>query len=200
MTDDGYIKYLCNWTNKPISMPKEIFKNLNNWRTKLFDLSLIGVYENGVGFGNLSYKKEGDGIYITGTATGEKRILSSNDYSLVTEWSFEKNSVECSGKLKASSESLSHAAIYETNKKIKAAIHIHSMLLWKKHLKKLPTTSLDVTYGTPEMAYAIHNLQKIQNYPDKGILIMGGHEEGIISYGKNLDEAGNILLNYFTNL
>ena len=30
---------------------------------------------------------------------------------------------------------------------------------------------------------------------NKKIIVMGGHKEEIISFGKTLDEAGNILLN-----
>jgi hypothetical protein len=32
----------------------------------------------------------------------------------------------------------------------------------------------------------------------KNIFVMGGHEEGIITFGRNLNEAGKTLLNHFS--
>ena len=47
------------------------------------------------------------------------------------------------------------------------------------------------------MAYEIMKLFRENQVTKKRILIMGGHKEGIISFGKNLEEAGNVLLDYF---
>jgi len=68
--------------------------------------------------------------------------------------------------------------------------------LWNKLINKIPTSSPDVEYGTPEMAFEIHRLFKETDLSAKQILVMGGHEEGIISFGENLDEAGDIIIGY----
>ena len=71
-------------------------------------------------------------------------------------------------------------------------------IMWKKLMYKFPTTNTKTAYGTPEMAGEIkrlfnnHNFNKTDN-----IIIMAGHEDGIISFGRNLEEAYNILLKYF---
>lgn len=51
--DEGYIKYQCHWTKQKSVTPEEIAA-LNQWRNKLYQLGLIGQYDNGIGFGNLS--------------------------------------------------------------------------------------------------------------------------------------------------
>ena len=59
----------------------------------------------------------------------------------------------------------------------------------------MPTTSSDVTYGTPEMAYEVMRLLKMKDRPSKQLLIMGGHEDGVLSYGNSLGQAATTLLN-----
>ena len=92
----------------------------------------------------------------------------------------------------ASSESMSHAVFYKHNKNIKAVIHIHASNLWIKHLDKLPTSSKLAAYGTPKMASSITKELK-QFSSNSGVLIMGGHSDGILAFGKDLDNAFSML-------
>ena len=69
--------------------------------------------------------------------------------------------------------------------------------MWEKLLNIVPTTPENIEFGTPEMAWEISRLFKKTDVKKKKIIVMGGHKEGIISFGKSLDEAGNILLKYF---
>lgn len=197
MMDEGYIKFRCNWSNTGISIPYTLIHPMTDWRKKLYDLSLIGMYDNGIGFGNISIRKNNGTFFITGSATGGKSKLLADDYALVTQWKFKENLLDCIGKTKASSESLTHAAIYESFKNIGAVIHIHNEHMWNYYLQKLPATSEEIQYGTPEMALAIQNLLKENINRAHGIFVMGGHREGIISFGKNMDEAGNRILDYY---
>lgn len=197
MSDEGYIKYQCRWNDSPIEIPGSTLDSLNTWRKKLYDYSLIGAYDNGIGFGNISVRNKNDSFFITGSATGGKSILNQDDYALVEAWQFESNQLICRGKTKASSESLTHAAIYESDIEIGAVIHVHSRLLWNQLLNKIPTTSATVEYGTPGMAWEIQRLLKDDNNRNTGIVAMGGHEEGILTFGRNIHEAGNKLLTYY---
>lgn len=197
--DEGYIKYCCHWENKAIELPDSTFQALNQWRNKFYQLGLIGIYSNGIGFGNISCIDENGDFYISGSATGGKHSLSASDYAKITSWNFEENELSCIGQTKASSESLSHAAIYESSDTIKAVIHIHSKKMWLENLTKLPTTKSDVAYGTPEMAYAIEDIASSAKPANKGIIVMGGHEEGILAYGQTLGEAGQFLLKNLTS-
>ena len=94
----------------------------------------------------------------------------------------------------ASSESLSHAVIYDCSPETNAVIHIHNMIIWKDHIHKLPTTSPDVLYGTIDMAKEIIRLFKKTDVGSIKKIIMGGHQEGLIAFGSSLDEAGRMTL------
>lgn len=197
MIDEGYVKYQCNWIVAEPVNPDDI-KDLNQWRKKLYELGLIGEYDNGIGFGNISIRySEPRQFIISGTHTGNLPSLSEQHYTRVTSFDVEQNSLTCEGPIAASSESLTHAVLYEANPTVNAIIHVHHPELWKKLLDKIPTSSRDCPYGTPEMAKEILRLFKQEHLIEKKILVMGGHEEGIISFGQNLEEAGNILLRYY---
>jgi len=193
---DGYIKFNCNWIKQEFN---EDITELNKWRNKLYSLNLIGMYENGIGFGNIS-KRDGKEFIITGSKTGGIKNLTKDHFTKVTNWDFNKNSLTCKGPIEASSESLTHAAVYTSNSNINAVIHVHNLNLWKKLIYKIPTTNEKVEFGTPDMAYEIMRLFKESDLINKKILVMGGHKEGIISFGKDLEEAENVLLNYFNTV
>jgi hypothetical protein len=50
-----------------------------------------------------------------------------------------------------------------------------------------PTTNENISYGAPEMANEIKRLFD-ETALKKEITVMGGHREGIISFGKDLEE------------
>ena len=194
--DEGYIKYQCYWTKEDTISSAEIIE-LNSWRSKLYNLGLIGEYSNGIGFGNLSIRlSQQHQFIITGTQTGAIANLTPQQYTKVTDFDWQQNYVSCLGAIKASSESLTHGALYQANPLINAVIHVHSLSLWQKLLNRVPTTNPDCAYGTPEMAEEIIKLSQAIKTPSDSIIVMSGHEEGIITFGKNLDEAGDILMDY----
>ncbi len=198
MFDEGYIKFDCNW-KKTEALEKDLLRALNKWRDQLYDLKLIGAYENGIGYGNISERFEGNQFIITGSATGNFPKLDASHYSKVIDFDLSNNSLTCEGPIKASSESLSHGVLYQLDSSINAVIHVHHLELWKRLLFKVPTTDKKVSYGTPQMANEIIRLYQNTNLPQQKIFVMAGHEEGIITFGKNLDDAGNTLLNYFNS-
>jgi hypothetical protein len=191
--DEGYIKFNCNWiqSNK-IALNK--VTALNVWRDIMYQKGLIGMYPDGIGFGNISMRCDKKTFLISGTATGGLSILNESHYSLVTNYNLSTNTVTCEGPLKASSESLTHALIYECAETTNAVIHIHNLNLWNKLIYKVPTSNVKMAYGTPEMANEIKRLFDETTLSKEKIIVMGGHQEGIISFGKDLEEAGNILL------
>jgi len=194
--DEGYIKFNINWTQKQYDFRDQYFQDLNYYREQLHKLGLIGVYDDGIGFGNISIRIQNNEFIISGSSTGNIESLQKDHYSLVKEFDIKNNNVHCEGLTKASSESMSHAVIYEENSNINAVIHIHHQKMWEKLLNSEPTTNKDAKFGTPEMASEIQKL--IQD--DSGIIIMAGHEEGIITFGQSLKEAYNIIIKYYNNL
>jgi ribulose-5-phosphate 4-epimerase/fuculose-1-phosphate aldolase len=185
----GYIKFTCERAAPEIT-PFDGLAELNAYRRKLLQLRLIGVDANGIGFGNLSMR---DGatknFYITGSATGGKPELTLADCARVVACDFEKNWLRYEGSAIPSSESLTHAAVYESDPNAASIIHCHDSKLWAALLNQAPTSSKAVDYGTPEMAYEVMRLFKLTDVQSRKILIMAGHEGGIVAFGKDLDEA-----------
>jgi len=160
-------------------------------------MKLIGAYENGIGFGNISQRHQKNQFFISGSATGNFPQLNETHYSLVTDFNIEQNWVKCQGPIIASSESMSHAVIYQECPEVNVVIHVHHLSWWKKLLHTIPTTSVQAAYGTPEMAYEIIRLFKESEISKKGILAMAGHEEGLFGFGKNFSEASHFFVQLF---
>lgn len=199
MIDEGYIKFKSNWTNKDVIAEKDIAA-LNTWRDRLYDLGLLGVYPNGIGYGNISQRTSDKQFVITGTQTGNYPKLSAQHYAQVVQCDVDNNSLQCLGMTEASSESMSHYAVYQQFSSIKYVFHTHHFKLWKTNLNRLPTTAIDVPYGTPEMAKEIQRLFRETDVLEKRIFVMAGHEEGIFTFGASLEAAGHVLLSYFEKL
>jgi len=191
--NEGYIKFNCFLQDANSGLSEEYFLLLTEWRDKLYHIKLLGCYPGGIGYGNISVRM-GSGFIITGSATGCKDILTKDDYARVDRYDFNKNEIYCTGRISASSESLTHAAVYEARPEVMAVIHIHSIGLWEKYRGIMPATPEAAGYGTPEIARAVRSLCMGNNIKGNDIIIMGGHKEGIISFGKNLNAAGKKIL------
>ena len=189
MKDEGVIKYKCNWKQEP-PMPYEWISELNDWRDKLYKAGLIGEDENGIGYGNISRRLERNIFVISGSGTGSLKKLNAEHYTKVTAYDLAKNMLTTIGPIKASSESLTHAAIYEMVPELNAVFHIHHLALWDKLLTQLPSTGKHIEYGTTAMANEIAQLIKDPLVLEEGIIAMGGHREGVLSFGKDLEDAG----------
>ena len=189
-----YVKFTFERTGAEIGRFDQLAE-LNAYRRKLLQLRLIGVDSSGIGFGNLSVR---DGatrnFYVTGSATGGLPGLSLTDCVRIVAYDFTRNWLSYEGATIPSSESLTHAAIYESDPSTSAVIHCHDSVLWATLLNRAPTTSKAVPYGTPEMAYEIMRLFKGTDVRSRKILVMAGHEGGIVSFGKNFAEAFDILM------
>jgi L-ribulose-5-phosphate 4-epimerase len=189
-----YIKFTCERAAAEIT-PFDGFAELNAYRRKLLQLRLIGVEANGIGFGNLSIRDGAtNNFYITGSTTARKPELTLADCARVVAYDFEKNWLRYEGSTTPSSESLTHAAVYESDAKAGSVIHCHDSKLWAALLNQAPTSSKAVEYGTPEMAYEMTRLFKITDVQSRKILVMAGHEGGIVAFGKDLEEAFGVLL------
>jgi L-ribulose-5-phosphate 4-epimerase len=197
MMDEGVIKFNCNW--QPGELPVGInCTELLQTRNELFRLGLIGYDETEkVGFGNISSRVEGNQFIISGTQTGHIAMLSENELSLVSETIIATNTVYCSGPAKASSESMTHAAIYQLIPAANAVIHIHNNGIWQKMKHQLPTTKAGIGYGTQDMANEIERLLKENDLLTHRLLVMAGHQDGIISFGETMEAAITALLKHF---
>ena len=189
-----YIKFSCERVATEVNSFGKL-ADLNAYRRKLIDLQLIGMDPNGIGFGNLSVREGGTGnFYITGSATGGIPELTLADCAKVVACDFERNRLRYEGSALPSSESLTHAAIYESDATAGAVIHCHDSKLWAAALNRAPTTSKVAEYGTPEMANEIMQLTARTGVASRNIVVMAGHEGGILTFGKDLEEAFAVLM------
>ncbi len=185
--DESYIKFKCRWEKTP-PFEKSKVSEINAWRNRLYAAGLLGAHPDGVGFGNISMRTSPSGRFIiTGSATGKRKILDGSGYSEVSNVDFENNTVECAGPVMPSSESMTHAAVYAVLPEINAVMHIHSGKMWNELKGKIPQTGEDAPYGTPEIAFEV--MRVLRENPDLRIIVIGGHKDGLLSFGRDFDEA-----------
>ncbi|RLD45973.1 MAG: class II aldolase/adducin family protein [Bacteroidetes bacterium] len=183
---EGIIKFKANWKNIE-SVSDSEYDFINPWRQECFNKSLIGVGDDRIGYGNISFRiGDTNQFIISGSATGHIPDLKKKHYSKVIDFNILNNSIDCEGRTIASSESMSHAALYAANDNIKCVIHLHHKVLWENNLYLYPTTDISIEYGTVDMAQNVFELAKEFS---EGAIIMGGHKDGIIIFGSSYDSC-----------
>jgi ribulose-5-phosphate 4-epimerase/fuculose-1-phosphate aldolase len=189
MSETGVVKFHSESTGIELA-PFAGFEELNAARQELRRLGLLGVDESGIGFGNVSVR-DGvtDSFYITGSGTGGLSSLGSADYARVMAWDFERNWLRCEGRAIASAESLTHAAVYAMAAEVRGVVHGHARSLWRSVRERGLSTDAAVAYGTPEMAREVQRLFRETDVRERKIFAMAGHEDGIVAFGRNLQEA-----------
>lgn len=194
---EGFVKFNCHWNQSGPVISDEQYEIINTWREILYNMDLIGAYENGVAFGNISMRiGSSHQFVITGSATGEIPELEPGHYVKVNSFNIDDNAVQCSGPLKASSESLTHAAIYSADPGVNAVVHVHNIELWNELIYKVPTTNPGMDYGTIGLAKEILRIFSEPEVYEKRIIIMAGDRAGILTFGQDMDEAVNVLMEY----
>lgn len=184
---DGVIKYTFDFTQtKPLELSQ--YEAIETLREDFYALGLIGVHQ-GIGYGNISQKNEDGTFIVTGTQTGHLSSLQGEHYAFIEAYNDRGFYLKSSGMIKPSSESLTHATIYNLNADIKAVIHIHSKALWNFMLKNGYLTTENVPYGTQEMIDEVNRIYSALNPLENALFVMRGHEDGIIAFGTTLKEA-----------
>jgi len=190
---ESYVKFRAEWQRSPISPDPRDLQIINRIRRSLKERGMIGALADGCGYGNISLRLLDNTFLITASATGHLKMLDMSALALVESADIAKNSIVCRGLRIASSESLSHAACYQSNPFISAVIHIHHAELWKRYYSELPCTEVSAAYGTVEMAKNIAEIVCRNTLP-RGRILMGGHPDGLLSYADEPDTALNLLL------
>ena len=199
MSETGVVKFAAEHVAVELA-PFAGFQELNACRCKLLALKMIGADANGIGFGNLSVRADDAGaFYITGSGTGGRRQLSLSEYAKVIAYDLERNWLRCEGGTVASSESLTHAAVYGSELQVGVVIHCHSNAVWTRLLDRELTTSADVEYGTPGMAFEVQRLFRETDVRNQQIFAMAGHTDGVIAFGRDVDDAFGALMRHCSN-
>lgn len=199
-TTEGVVKYKAIHEKAP-PIHIDLCRDLISWRQILFQLKLIGQNPNlygGAGYGNISCRVESSDkpvFWITGTQTGGLNQIDSNSFAKVEKYDAVANIVHSSGPVAASSEAMTHGAVYEADSAIQFVFHTHSSLIWKnsKALQLLETPA-DVEYGTPEMAKCVSELSKNPKWNQDQAFSMAGHEDGVFTFGETAEIAGSRMI------
>jgi hypothetical protein len=192
---EGIIRYDTSDFSFSAPLPAGEYAALERYRRLLHRSGLIGAYPDGLGYGNISARRDYSRLrataqpqfLITGTQTGHLEKLGGGHYVRVLDFDRERFAVSAQGSLRASSETVTHAAIYAADPAIRAVIHVHSRPLWQGLIEGgYPATSRWIPYGTREMAVAVETCLAGGS---QGVIVMKGHPEGAIAYGPSLSAA-----------
>jgi ribulose-5-phosphate 4-epimerase/fuculose-1-phosphate aldolase len=194
VSETGAIKFTAERAASTCA-PFAALAELNVCRSRLRQKGLIGVDASGIAFGNISIRDGNNPrFFITASGTSGKMELGLNDCARVTAWDLARNWLRFEGRAMASSESLTHAALYQADDHIGGVIHGHSLKIWTALLHRAPFTPEDIEYGTPAMARAVRHLLETTNLRATKVFAMAGHRAGVVAFGKNLSEAYAALL------
>jgi ribulose-5-phosphate 4-epimerase/fuculose-1-phosphate aldolase len=191
---EGYLKFTIHLTEGDVPVSAEL-ERLNECRTELHDLKMVGIYPNGIGYGNVSIRVgQSEKFIISGTSTGARRILPLAEYCLIDAFDLAKNEVFCTGRVRASAETMSHGVIYRTHPQVMCVLHAHDRKLFDFMLANgYPRTPESAEFGTPEIATEIASLVRAAPQP-QGLFATAGHDEGIIAYGPDIAAAMRLLV------
>ena len=203
---EGVIQFQMQFAQAP-PLPYGRLREIDAWRKILYLTRLIGQDPNrydGFGYGNISQwlgPRDASGqrgwFVISGTQTGHLADLTEEHYATVLASHPERNLVVAEGPARPSSESMTHGAIYAADESVRSVIHVHSPHIWgSARTLGLLVTDESVAQGTPEMAEEVRRLFQETPVRERNIFVMGGHGDGVVSFGRNVAQAGMILIDY----
>jgi len=193
---EGVIKYHLDYC--PSGLTGDVsLDDLIAWRDILFQLGLTGMDAKrygGLAYGNVSTRLPGNNRFvISGTQTGGFPALQPEHFSIVESFDLANNRITASGPQAPSSEALTHALIYQQRHEVNHVFHVHSPCLWNNAaVLKLPVTSPDARYGSPEMVAEVS--RQLLIHSGAKLIAMGGHQDGLIAFGTSSEEAAFVLI------
>lgn len=198
---EGVIRFAYQLDQPSSPVDEEISRQLNAWRRILKDVGLVSqdpARYDGYGFGNLSTREQeaehGNTFVITATQTGRLASLEPQHYVRVTGFNLSRFWVDAEGSLPPSSESLTHAALYQADARIRWIFHGHSPDIFQRcGALKLVTIPEHVAYGTTDMARAVTELLEA-NMSRPILFVTLGHEDGVFACGPTARDTGTLMI------
>jgi len=205
---EGIIRFEVEHTTRPLEerVHGPAARALAAWREILARLGLLGqdpARYGGAGYGNVSARLGPFGdvprgrrrFLVTGTQTGGRRQVTLADFCVVEQYDLARNRVRSTGAVAPSSEALTHGALYDIAPAARAVLHAHAPEVWRAAPRLgLPVTDARARNGTPELALEVQRLYRETALPSLGILVMAGHEDGVLTFGASVEEAAAILV------
>lgn len=201
---EGVIHFDLRFTQSDLPAECELGR-LQQARARLFAAGLVGRdparYE-GLGFGNLSERVgEGMRFIVSGSQTGGLTRLEREHYALVTEADPERNFIHAMGGCPPSSESLTHALLYQLGAEVGGVVHGHSPGLWTAADRlRLPVTPASAPYGSVAMVRAVRELWHSGQLARVAGFVMLGHQDGVVAFGADVVQATDLLFDWLRRI
>ena len=202
MEREGVIKFNIDTATHfhPPYDVKHAQRQLVSWFTvfrKMGWLGLDPIRYGGLGYGNLSMrigKRRADighrAFAITGSQTAALTSITDQHIAIVARYKVAEGQLWKMTGVNPSSESLTHAVIYDSAPQAKVCFHIHCPEIWSARSElNLPTVPSHIRYGTTEMSAAIRHLCIHEKVGFNRPIAMGGHEDGLLCFSDNPDQA-----------
>lgn len=179
------------------------------WREVFRGLGLLGQepgrYE-GLGFGNLSARLPSRTraaghrrFLITCTQTSGAEVMDPEQLCVIERYELQAHRVVSRGPCLPSSESMTHAALYDADSELGFVFHVHAPAIWgAADALGLPCTAERVEYGTPAMALEVRRVYRGGAGRKGQVIVMRGHEDGVLAFGATAQEAGSALVTTLT--
>ncbi len=187
------VKFQYRQTQNTFSYDQHL-TDLNRWAFLFSQLGLAPVHADGA-YGNHSYRTGDTSFVITKSAMIPKETLQPEDFCHVVGLDEVTATFFTEGVFAPSSETYLHYVLYQTLPHIKAILHGHCSLL-NIHAEALhiPITKKFHAYGTPELA------QSALDIVDHSTSFFILKDHGFVALGENIDAAGKLTLDYFSQL
>ena len=180
-------------------LPSRTLDELRAWREIMRRLGLLGQRPDryqGLGFGNISVRcpQRSAEFVITATQTSGVDVLEDRHLTRVRDHDLTEFRVTAAGPLPPSSESLTHAMIYQLTDGVDAIVHVHSPEIWHRaDAIGLPTTPEQVSYGSPAMAQATRKL--LEEHRERPLSFATlGHGDGVCACAASVAAAAAALV------
>jgi hypothetical protein len=203
---EGVIRFTADHRHLPLGADAvAVAARLAAWRRVLRGLCVVGQDPGrygGYGYGNLSARLAPfptppgrRRFLVTGTQTSGKPAVTAADFALVATYDTSANRVESRGETLPSSEAMTHGGLYDLSSEVRAVFHAHSPELWHRADELgLPVTSPGAAEGTAALADEIRRLRPGWVLAACGLVVLGGHQDGVVAFGKSEEEAGGRLV------
>lgn len=209
VADEGVIKFAVEHRREALPARRygEAACKLVAWREILAHTGLVGQSPQrygGYAYGNVSARvgppsapRGRRAFLITATQTSGKEKLTLADLCVVERYDPVRHRLASCGEALPSSESITHGAVYDLGSHIRFVFHAHSPTIWRRARQlRIPESRPQVAYGTAEMAREVERLARETALLEVQILAMGGHQDGVVVFGRSAEEAGQVMLRY----
>jgi hypothetical protein len=194
---EGVIQFSYALAPGAVALDEGLLSEFAAWRSILRDLQLLGEDPGrygGFGYGNLSIRHPGGGFVITVSQTSGLGVFGRQQLVHVKRSDPAEFRVDAVGSMAPSSESLTHAMLYQADPRVNVVFHGHCPLIWRARAGLgIPATAEEVPYGTPAMAQAVQTLLS-KEVRRPLLFATAGHEDGVFAAGATMRDCGTLLV------